>query len=49
MNALNFALLAFVAHLIWGDFAKDWIEGVGRIALIVGLAAVVGYRLGGWM
>jgi len=49
MNALNFALLAFVAHLIWAETESDWIVAVMRIGSIVGIAAFVGYRLGGWM
>jgi hypothetical protein len=49
MNALNFACLAFVAHLLWAEVVDDWIEAVGRIVMIVGIAAFVGWRLGGWM
>lgn len=48
MNALNFGLMTFVAFLIWGDTETDWIVAVSRIVLIVGIAAFVGYRLGGW-
>lgn len=50
MNALNFVLLAVAALILfWSEKTDSLVEGLGRIAIYIGIAMFVGWRLGGWM
>jgi len=49
MNALNFAILGYVAYMLWSDRTSDAVEGIVRIVIIVGLCSAFGYKLGGWI